>query len=83
MPHCWKSHVTAHLSKRAWGEDHLSQIVKTKWDIFYDPSNHGFCYGIKLASLKQLIRYKIKSAEVKDKNDVVLMNGLVGVTQQE
>ena len=68
---------------RAWGEDYLSQVVKTKWDLFYDPSNYGFCYGIKIVSLKQLIRYKIKRAEVKDKNDVVLLNGLVGVIQQE
>ena len=68
---------------RAWGEDHFSQIIKTKWDLFYDPRTHGYCYGIKFVSLKQLIEYKMKRAEVKDKKDVSLMEGLIKVIQQE
>ena len=34
----------------ASGEGH----VKTKWDLFYDPDNYGFCYGIKFVFLKEL-----------------------------
>ena len=68
---------------RAWGEDHFNQIVTTKWDLFYDPSNYGFCYGIKFVSLKQLIRYKMKRAEEKDKKDVILMDKLAKVIQKE
>ena len=73
--HAFKENAIS--SGRAWGEDHFSQLVKTKWDLFYDPRNYGFCYGIKFVSLKQLIDYKKKRAEVKDKKDISLMEGLI------
>ena len=59
---------------RPWGEDHFSGNVKSKWDLFYDGNNFGFCYGIRFVSLEQLIRYKSKRNEpVKDKNDIGLI----------
>ena len=42
---------------------HLSESVKTKWDLFYDPANYGFCYGIKFLSP---IRHKMERGEPKD-----------------
>ncbi|XP_045159219.2 uncharacterized protein LOC123524803 [Mercenaria mercenaria] len=39
--------------ERAWGEDHFSDTgPKNQWDLFYDPNNFGYCYGIKFVSLK-------------------------------
>ena len=73
--HAFKENAIS--SGRAWGEDHFSQLVKTKWDLFYDPRNYGFCYGIIFVSLKQLIDYKKKRAEVKDKKDISLIEGLI------
>lgn len=35
---------------RRWGEEHLSSNI-SKWDLFYDPGNYGYCYGIKFVSL--------------------------------
>lgn len=59
---------------RAWGEDHFGERVKTKWDLFYDPNNYGFCYGIKFVSLEQLVRYKRRRNEPrKDQTDVNLI----------
>ena len=46
-------------------------------DLFYDPRNHGFCYEIKFVALKQLIDYKKKRAELKDKKDVSLLDRLI------
>ena len=59
---------------RPWGEDHFSETVKSKWDLFYNARNFGFCYGIKFVSLDQLIRYKLKRNEPqKDQYDVNLI----------
>lgn len=61
---------------RPWGEDHLSKNV-TRWDLFYDPMNYGYCYGIKFASLKEVIRYKSKRNEPnKDVIDIKLIQSL-------
>ncbi|XP_045159501.2 uncharacterized protein LOC123524940 isoform X1 [Mercenaria mercenaria] len=64
---------------RAWGEDHFSHSGATdKWDLFYNPKNYGYCYGIKFVSLKQLVRYKMKRNEPKkDLVDVELINELL------
>ncbi|XP_053394329.1 uncharacterized protein LOC123523536 [Mercenaria mercenaria] len=61
---------------RAWGEDHFTDNGATdKWDLFYNPKNYGYCYGIKFVSLKQLVRYKMKRNEPKkDSFDVELIN---------
>ena len=61
-------------SGRPWGEDHFSETVKSKWDLFYDPRNFGFCYGIKFVSLDRLIKYKLKRNEPqKDHQDIHLI----------
>ena len=74
-------HIKAHAFKtnkigqgRPWGDDHFSEIVKSKWDLFYDPRNFGFCFGIKFVSLNQLIKYKLKRNEPqKDEHDITLI----------
>ena len=59
---------------RPWGEDHFGETVKSKWDLFYDARNFGFCYGIKFVSLNQLIKYKlIRNEPQKDKRDINLI----------
>ncbi|XP_053394324.1 uncharacterized protein LOC123524936 [Mercenaria mercenaria] len=68
--------------ERAWGEDHFSDTgPKDQWDLFYDPINFGYCYGIKFVSLKQLVRYKMKRKEPKkDAFDVELINSFWNTT---
>jgi hypothetical protein len=62
---------------RPWGEDHLSSNV-TKWDLFYNPGNYGYCYGIKFVSLSQISRYKSKRKEpTKDEYDIKLIQSFV------
>lgn len=64
-------------SARPWGEDHLSKNV-TRWDLFYDPRNYGYCYGIKFVSLKEVIRYKSKRNEPnKDAIDIKLIKSFL------
>ncbi|XP_053394331.1 uncharacterized protein LOC123524946 [Mercenaria mercenaria] len=65
--------------ERAWGEDHFSASgTRNQWDLFYDPQNYGYCYGIKFVSLKQLVRYKVQRNEPnKDSHDVGLINRLL------
>ena len=68
-------------SDRPWGEDHLSETVKSIWDLFYDPRNFGFCYGIKFVSLDQLIKYKLKRNEPqKDHQDIYLIQEFLSHT---
>ena len=70
--HAFKENVIA--PGRPWGEDHFSETVKTKWDLFYDMKNYGVCYGMKFVSLEQLVRYKLKRNELqKDQHDVNLV----------
>ena len=70
--HAFKANAIA--PGRPWGEDHFSETVKSKWDLFYDAKNFGFCYGIKFVSLEQLVRYKVKRNEPqKDQYDVNLI----------
>ena len=72
VAHAFQSNAT--YPERAWAEDHFSKRVKTKWDLFYDPDNYGFCYGIKFVSLIQLLEYKLKRNEpAKDQWDVALI----------
>ncbi|XP_045159465.1 uncharacterized protein LOC123524916 [Mercenaria mercenaria] len=61
---------------RAWGEDHFTDNgAMDELDLFYDPKNYGYCYGIKFVSLKQLVRYKLKRNESrKDSFDVKLIS---------
>ncbi|XP_045159481.2 uncharacterized protein LOC123524927 [Mercenaria mercenaria] len=72
--HAFKNNSVS--QERAWGEDHFSDSgPKDAWDLFYDPNNFGYCYGIKFVSLKQLVRYKMKRNEPKkDRFDVELIN---------
>ena len=71
-PHAFKENAID--SERPWGEDHFNEAVKSKWDLFYDARNFGFCYGIKFVSLDQLVRYKMKRQEPgKDQHDVGLI----------
>ena len=61
-------------SGRPRDENHFSETVKSKWDLFYDPRNFGFCYGIKFVSLDQLIKYKLKrNNPQKDHHDIHLI----------
>ena len=77
--HAFKSNSIS--SGRAWGEDHFTGAVKTKWDLFYDSANYGFCYGIKFVSLEQLVRYKLKRNEPqKDQHDVKLIRDMLNNT---
>ena len=77
--HAFKSNSIS--SGRAWGEDHFTGAVKTKWDLFYDPANYGFCYGIKFVSPEQLVRYKLKRNEPqKDQHDVKLIRDMLNNT---
>lgn len=74
--HAFKSNAIS--AGRAWGEDHFTETVKTKWDLFYDPANYGFCYGVKFVSLEQLVRYKLKRKEPqKDQYDVKLIRDML------
>lgn len=74
--HEFASDVTGNT--RPWGEDHLSKNV-TRWDLFYDPRNYGYCYGIKFVSLKEVIRYKSKRNEPnKDVIDIKLIKSFLG-----
>ena len=76
--HAFKANV---VTGRPWGEDHFSNTVKSKWDLFYDPSNFGFCYGIKFVSLNQLIKYKLKRNEpLKDNRDAKLIREFLSHT---
>ena len=79
--HAFKEYVVA---GRPWGEDHLGETVKSKWDLFYDTRNFGFCYGIKFVSLDQLIKYKLKrNVPLKDHRDVNLIREFLRHTQSE
>lgn len=75
--HAFKSNAIS--GGKALGDDHFNKIVKTKWDLFYDSNNYGFCYGIKFVSLKQLLRFKLnrKEQRQKDKNDVMLISKIL------
>jgi hypothetical protein len=70
-------------NERPWGEDHFKVSgVKDQWDLFYDPDNFGYCYGIKFVSLKQLIRYKtVRNEPNKDMRDVELINNFLNTTK--
>jgi hypothetical protein len=73
--HAFASNVVG--DTRPWGEDHLSSNV-TKWDLFYDPGNYGYCYGIKFVSLSQISRYKSKRKEpTKDEYDIKLIQSFM------
>jgi hypothetical protein len=62
---------------RPWGEDYLSSN-KTKWDLFYDPDNYGYCYGMTFASLSHITRYKSKRKEpIKDDYDIKLIQSFM------
>ncbi|XP_045159496.2 uncharacterized protein LOC123524935 [Mercenaria mercenaria] len=65
--------------ERAWGEYHFSTTgPQNQYDLFYDPQNYGYCYGLKFVSLKQLVRYKKHRNEPnKDSYDVDLINILL------
>ena len=79
--HAFKSNAISRA--RAWGEDHFNERVKTKWDLFYDPDNYGFCYGLKFISLKQLVEYKLKRNEpIKDRRDITLILKLLKLTKK-
>lgn len=79
--HAFKSNAIS--PGRPWGQDHFTEKIKTEWDLFYDPNNFGYCYGIKFVSLEQLIRYKRKRKEPgKDQRDVNLMDGLLKKVHQ-
>ena len=78
--HAFKSNAISRA--RACGEDHFNERVKTKWDLFYDPDNYGFCYGLKFISLKQLVEYKLKRNEpIKDRRDFTLILKLLKLTK--
>ena len=73
--HAFASNVVG--DTRPWGEDHLSSNV-TKWDLFYNPGNYGYCYGIKFVSLSQISRYKLKRKEpTKDEYDIKLIQSFM------
>ena len=73
--HAFASNVVDDI--RPWGEDHLSSN-KTKWDLFYNPDNYGYCYGIKFASLSQITLYKSKRKEpIKDDYDIKLIQSFM------
>ena len=73
--HAFVSNVVG--DTRPWGEDYLSSN-KTRWDLFYDPGNYGYCYGIKFASLSQITRYKSKRKEpIKDDYDIKLIQSFM------
>ena len=73
--HAFASNVVG--DTRPWGEDHLSSNV-TKWDLFYNPGNYGYCYGIKFVSLSQISRYKSKRKEpTKDEYDIKLIQSFM------
>lgn len=77
--HAFKSNAIS--LQRPWGEDHLNERVKTKWNLFYDPDNYGFCYGLKFVSLQELVEYKLKRNEPnKDERDVTLISNLLKLT---
>ena len=73
-PHAFKSNAMHGVLPL--GEAHFNDKVKTKWDLFYDPDNYGYCYGIKFVSLKQIVVYKQQRKVVreKDKRDVELIS---------
>ena len=73
--HAFASNVVGET--RPWGEDHLCSN-KTKWDLFYDPSNYGYCYGITFVLLSQITRYKSKRKEpIKDDYDIKLIQSFM------
>ena len=41
------------ISAEHFVDQHLNENIKNKWDLFYDPANYGFCYGLKFLSLKR------------------------------
>ena len=65
--------------ERNWGDEHL--VGQTVDDLFYDPTNYGYCHGLKFVSLAQLARYKMNRGEKgKDANDVALIKNFVSFT---
>ncbi len=58
--------------KRNWGNEHLEGLSVA--ELFYNPSNYGYCHGLKFVSLSQLVRYKTNRGERgKDDRDVALI----------
>jgi antitoxin (DNA-binding transcriptional repressor) of toxin-antitoxin stability system len=76
-------HIEAHAfesnkrkSERAWGQPHITApgLINSAIDLFADPENYGYCFGMKYVSLKQLVRYKASRNEPnKDQRDVGLI----------
>ena len=61
--------------QRDWGAEHLNGMNAI--DLFYNPSNYGFCHGLRFVSLSQLARYKTSRGEKgKDERDVILIRKL-------
>ena len=80
--HAFKSNAIG--TGRPWGEDHFGETVRSKWSLFYDMTNYGFCYGIKFVSLDQLIKYKRKRNEpIKDKHDISLIQDFLRHTHEK
>jgi hypothetical protein len=52
----------------------LSYYTKTKEDIIYNPENHFYFNGFKFVSLNILREMKKKRNEIKDQNDLKLLN---------
>jgi len=52
----------------------LSYYTKTKDDIIYNPENHFYFNGFKFASLNIIREMKKKRNEIKDQNDLQLLN---------
>ena len=76
--HAFQSNVID--GKRAWGHEHLTTggPVVSEADLFTDPENYGYCFGLKFVSLQQLIRYKRKRAEKnKDDQDVAKIDNFL------
>ena len=58
------------IGKKPWGQAHLTSNIN-EWDLFYDSKYHGYCFGMKFASLKQVASYKNRRKEPhKDDYDV-------------
>ena len=66
--------------RRHWGQEHFVGPCKDAADLFNDPSNYGYCHGLKFVSLPQLARYKTKRGEPgKDDRDVALIQTVLGL----
>ena len=81
-PHTFKNTdrgtVLWNWGERDWGQEHFGGECKDVADLFHDPSNYGYCNGLKFVSLKQLVQYKKRRGELrKDDKDVRLIEHLL------